>query len=106
MENNGMIDKTDMEKRAIKDARRFLAEVLTELDLMAPFHDRSAARHRPHHRGLRRRLPGLDARASRDPLGDRFHFEARDDRSISITARASSMARTVHAGDVRRASMR
>ena len=37
-----MIDKTEMEKRAIKDARRFFAEALNELRLMAPFHDRSA----------------------------------------------------------------
>ncbi|MCS6920402.1 MAG: DUF6511 domain-containing protein [Elioraea sp.] len=39
----GMIDKTPMEAQAIKDARRPFAEVLVELGLMAPFHDRSAA---------------------------------------------------------------
>jgi hypothetical protein len=38
-----MIPKTPMEECAIKDARRALAEVLAELNLMAPFHDRSAA---------------------------------------------------------------
>jgi len=38
--NNGLIDKTDMEKQAIKDARRFFAEALTELGLMEAFFDR------------------------------------------------------------------
>jgi hypothetical protein len=39
---NGMIDKTDLEKQAIKDARRNFAEALTELGLMAPFFERRA----------------------------------------------------------------
>jgi hypothetical protein len=40
---NGMIDKTEMETRAVKDARRLLAEVLTELGLMGAFRGRSGA---------------------------------------------------------------
>jgi hypothetical protein len=40
--NDGMIDKTDMETQAIKDARRLFAEALTELGLMPAFIDRKA----------------------------------------------------------------
>jgi hypothetical protein len=40
--NDGMIDKTDMEAQAIRDARRPFAEVLTELGLMPAFFDRKA----------------------------------------------------------------
>lgn len=37
-----MIDKTDMEIRAIREARRNLAEALSEMGLMEAFFDRSA----------------------------------------------------------------
>ncbi len=38
-----MIDKTNMEARAIVEARRMLAEALTEMGLMQAFFDRPAA---------------------------------------------------------------
>jgi hypothetical protein len=38
-----MIDKTENERRAIKEARKNFAEALSELGLMAPFFDRSPA---------------------------------------------------------------
>ena len=40
--NRGMIDKTQYEMTAIRAARRNFAEVLGELGLLAPFHDRPA----------------------------------------------------------------
>jgi Family of unknown function (DUF6511) len=40
--HSGMIDKTDMEKQAIKDARHPFAEILTELGLMEHFFKLSA----------------------------------------------------------------
>jgi Family of unknown function (DUF6511) len=39
---NGVIDKTEMEQQAIKNARRPFAEALTELGLMEHFFDLSA----------------------------------------------------------------
>ncbi|MDR0809870.1 MAG: DUF6511 domain-containing protein [Gemmobacter sp.] len=38
-----MIDKTAREAQAIRDARRLFAEALTDLGLMAPFFNRTAA---------------------------------------------------------------
>lgn len=38
-----MIDKTAMEKQAIKDARRFFAEALGELKMMAAFENCTSA---------------------------------------------------------------
>ncbi len=40
---HGMIDKTAREQQALKDARRPFADALTELGLMKPFYDRTAA---------------------------------------------------------------
>jgi hypothetical protein len=41
--NNGMIDKTAREAKAIRDARMLFAEALTDLGLMDPFFHRTAA---------------------------------------------------------------
>lgn len=43
MRNHGVIDMTDMEKGAVRDARRSLAAALEELGLMDAFRDRSGA---------------------------------------------------------------
>ncbi|QCP85169.1 hypothetical protein EYE35_05610 [Cereibacter sphaeroides] len=41
--NNGMIDKTAREAQVIRDARTLFAEALTDLGLMEPFFNRTAA---------------------------------------------------------------
>ena len=74
--SGGMIDKTPMETQAIKDARRPFAEVLADLGLMAPFHDRTAAE---IDRIIESCVDGFQASvrrqaAARDPLDDEIPF--------------------------------
>lgn len=71
-----MINKTPLETRAVKDARRSFAEALVELNLMAPFHDRTAAE---IDRLIEACVDGFQASmrrqaAERDPMNDPCPF--------------------------------
>ena len=66
-----MIDKTELETQAIKAARRNFAEVLTELGLMAPFHDRSADE---IDRIIEACVDGFQAAMRRETLNDDIPF--------------------------------
>lgn len=66
-----MIDKSELEAQAIKAARRNFAEVLTELGLMAPFHDRSADE---IDRIIEACVDGFQAAMHRETLNDDIPF--------------------------------
>jgi hypothetical protein len=69
--SHGMIEKTDLEKQAIKDARRPLAEVLTELGLMEHFLDLDA---KQIDRLIEAVIDGFQASMQRQALNDDVPF--------------------------------